>query len=248
MNLGSEFLRAAVRQVGRDGGKVISNRIYNRQHGTPIYNSGQNIGIQSKQIVDISEVKMDLQPRIKGGGVGPFLKGMCLQIIPVIGHLIVLVKGLRYLKRKTVNVYVTAPNKVADRRYKLGYRIEGYSLVKTNTLRYLQPEEKRRFKNRGISYLLSIVVGLIFFTIFINAGKTTIKPHKYAQVERSGINIRLEPTTDSPVVMQIPQGDSIRIIDENGPLETINEESAHWIKIEYEEKIGWIWGGLLTIN
>lgn len=34
--LGKSFIRSAVNQVGRDGGKVISNQIYGNLHSTPI--------------------------------------------------------------------------------------------------------------------------------------------------------------------------------------------------------------------
>ena len=36
MNLLKTFINSAVRQVGRDGGKVISNKVYGDRHSTPI--------------------------------------------------------------------------------------------------------------------------------------------------------------------------------------------------------------------
>lgn len=37
-DLGKGFIRSAVNQVGRDTGKVISNKIYGDSHSTPIRN------------------------------------------------------------------------------------------------------------------------------------------------------------------------------------------------------------------
>lgn len=172
-NLPKEFIKSTVRQVGRDGGKVISNKIYKGEHGTPIYNSGRNSGMTTNQVVDISEIDMNIQPKIKGGGIVPVLKGLLFQVIPIVGQIAVLIKGLSYLGKKTTKIYATVPNKVTDRRHKGGYRIDGYSLVKTNADRYLQPEERRKIRNRGISYLLSIVLGVIFYAIIINSGLAT---------------------------------------------------------------------------
>lgn len=38
-NLVKQFVNSLVRQVGRDGGKVLSNKMFKGKHGTPIYRS-----------------------------------------------------------------------------------------------------------------------------------------------------------------------------------------------------------------
>ncbi len=38
-NLAKGFIRSAVNQVGRDGGKIISNQIYGDAHSTPYRNT-----------------------------------------------------------------------------------------------------------------------------------------------------------------------------------------------------------------
>jgi hypothetical protein len=247
MNLGQEFIRAAVRQVGRDGGKVISNKIYNGQHGTPIYDSGKN-GMTSKQIVDVSEIDMSIQPKIKGGGIVPVLKGLFFQIVPVIGHIAVLIKGLSYLNKTTTSVYASAPNKVVDRRYKVGYRIDGYSIVKTNVSRQLEPYEQKMLKSRGISYLISLAIGVFFFSMLILSGKTAEDSVKYGYAKKDKVSIKQEPSINSAIVIQVPQGDSVKIVDSNGPVESVDGVSANWIKIEYADKTGWIWGGLIDMK
>ena len=55
------FIRSAVNQVGRDGGKVISNRIYGDKHSTPIrnvsINNGEYIDSNSNNPLTISELR-----------------------------------------------------------------------------------------------------------------------------------------------------------------------------------------------
>ena len=41
-NLAKGFIRSAVNQVGRDGGKVISNKIYGNSHTTPFHITENN--------------------------------------------------------------------------------------------------------------------------------------------------------------------------------------------------------------
>ena len=162
MNLLNEFVRSAVRQVGRDGGKVISNKVYKKQHGTPIYNSSNEENVFNKEeSKNASVIDMSIQKPIKGGGIGVVVKGLAIQIIPF-GILGVLYKGIKYLNQKETYIYRKQSNKVADKRHNSGYRIDGYSIVKTNDKRELDENEIKLIKNRGYSYLISI---LIFFAV-----------------------------------------------------------------------------------
>lgn len=250
-NLSKEFVRSAVRQVGRDGGKVISNKIYKGKHGTPIYYSGDGSGMSSST-VDISEINMDEQPRVKGGGVVPVLKGIFFQIIPLIGSLVVLVQSLNYLLKKKVAVYATVPNRVADKRYKVGYRIDGYSLVKTGAKRMLQEDERKRMRNRGISYLISWLIifpfGLSMYALTSNNTSSTKQPEKYAHVISDNVNVRQDANTTSNVISTLQVGDSLKILSRDGSLETINGKTENWVQVEVDNKQGWVWGGLITYS
>ena len=48
--LGKGFIRSAVNQVGRDGGKVISNSLYGDAHSTPIRRAGQAYAEQPQRL------------------------------------------------------------------------------------------------------------------------------------------------------------------------------------------------------
>lgn len=179
-NLPKLFVNSAVRQVGRDGGKVISNKIYKGKHGTPIYRTGSTHSSKSaphtksrphvsnrthsysheyqEKPIRPSKVDMSVQPLVKNGGVDVVIKGLLIQLIPIIGTLAVLFKGISYFFTKTTNIYTKTPNRVPDRRYKEGYRIDGASYVKTEQVRYLSDFERKRIQSRGISYLVSIAL------------------------------------------------------------------------------------------
>ncbi|MBE7688558.1 hypothetical protein [Tenacibaculum finnmarkense] len=161
MNLFNEFIRSAVRQIGRDGGKVVSNKIYKNQHGTPIYNSNETTTFLKEEDQEELHIDMSIQKPIKGGGLGVILKGLIIQIIPF-GIIAVIYKGIKYLNQKDINIYRRKANRVPDKRHTSGYRTDGYSIVKTNDKRELDNNEINLLKNRGYSYLASV---LIFFTL-----------------------------------------------------------------------------------
>jgi len=168
-NLPKEFVRSAVRQVGRDGGKVISNKVYKGRHGTPIYDSGNSSGktdsIDVNLQIEISEIDMDIQPRVKGGNFLVLLKGVLIQIVPF-GTIAVLFQGIIYLTNKTADVYVITPNRISDGRYKEGYRLEGTSVIKTKQKRILSDSELEKQRSRGTYYLISIALFCLIVYLF----------------------------------------------------------------------------------
>ncbi|MCD8454837.1 hypothetical protein LNJ08_10605 [Tenacibaculum finnmarkense genomovar ulcerans] len=168
MNLFNEFIRSAVRQIGRDGGKVVSNKIYKNQHGTPIYNSNETITFLKEEDQEELHIDMSIQKPIKGGGLGVILKGLIIQIIPG-GIIPVIYKGVKYLNQKDINIYRTKANRVPDKRHTSGYRTDGSSIVKTNDKRELDNNEINLLKNRGYSYLASVLIFfMLAYLLYIN--------------------------------------------------------------------------------
>lgn len=255
--LPKEFISSAVRQLGRDGGKVISNKIYKGKHGTPIYNSGVQHPSQENLIIDLSNIDMSIQPPVKGGGIGVIIKGILIQIIPF-GLIAVLIKGILYLRTQTTYVYVLIPNQIQDRRYKEGFRIEGNSIVKTSNERLLQDFEIKKLKNRGICYLSSIgffflIASIIYYYSDKNNSNSTVSNqnfnNSYWYIENvNGAKIRMEPSLKGEVLFELFSNDSVLIIDKNGPMEKINGKNMNWYKISYNNKEGWVWSGILKEN
>lgn len=167
-NLPKDFIRSGVRQFGRDGGKVISNAVYKGKHGTPIYNSGNPNRTATNGEIDLSEIDMSIQPEVKGGGISPIISGILILLIPIIGPFILLYKMIKALTMKSTHIYAKVANKVRDRRYKEGYRIDGYSIIKTNATRVLSKEEKASSRQRGLSYLASLVILILVMTTLVN--------------------------------------------------------------------------------
>lgn len=81
--LGKDFVRSAVKQVGRDGGKIISNQIYGDAHSTPVRNVGEepsytvssDIQDASKMIEFKCDGIMNLEGRKRAEAAGYTPKG-----------------------------------------------------------------------------------------------------------------------------------------------------------------------------
>lgn len=188
-----------------------------------------------------------IQPYIKGGSFWVILKGLIIQFIPILGSFAVLVQGIYYLTKKTKSIYALKPDEVPDRRFNVGYRVDEYFLVKTNDKRQLQDHEIKRRRDRGILYLLSIVVfwGMGYYVSkYSDILNNDSGGYLQVSVEK-GVNVREEPNLESEVVLAIPSGDSAKILDQDGPLDTISNKSAKWYKVSYGDKEGWIWSGLI---
>lgn len=67
-------------------------------------------------------------------------------------------------------------------------------------------------------------------------------------IAEKGLRLRTEPNDDSKVVTTIPSNSTVTIMDKNGPKQTIEGQSANWIKVEFNEDIGWVWGGFVMIE
>ena len=63
-DLAKGFVRSAVNQVGRDGGKVISNRLYGDRHSTPIRNVSSQNGIYYDETTSTPISEEELRERI----------------------------------------------------------------------------------------------------------------------------------------------------------------------------------------
>jgi len=164
--LGKDFVRSAVRQVGRDGGRVISNQIYNGKHGTPVYRSNNNQFLIDKEIDDIDWV---IQPKIKGGGFLVFIQGFLVQFIPLM-TIYVIVKAVYYLNKKNEYIYQSGYITQSDRRYKMGYKLAGTSVQRSIYKRNLSESEIKKSKERGLCYLLSLILFFAFnFILYLNS-------------------------------------------------------------------------------
>lgn len=165
-NLIKGFIRSAVNQVGRDGGRVISNNIYQNNHSTPI--SSTNI---LQNINNVEEVAQHQQERINTSNniIKYIIAFIFTYSLPIIGSIITIVYGAIKMGKTTKNVYKTEQKRVqiADKRYKGGYRLEN-KMVSYTIQEPLSAENLLIVQKKGKTYLLigaSYIIILIFILI-----------------------------------------------------------------------------------
>lgn len=130
------FLRSAVNQVGRDGGRVISNRVYGDQHSIPV-RSASNGGAGQGDIVPPANradlIRYGYVPEMLELGVFSYSAlAIGAMIIPVLGPFYWFYTGLKNLFKAKTRFYTFAqePASVRDRRYQAGQRQDGYAQLK----------------------------------------------------------------------------------------------------------------------
>lgn len=192
-DLAKGFVRSAVNQIGRDGGKVISNKLYGDNHSTPIRNiSTTDSGIYIDDITSEPISDIDLRNRIKEEGfkisyntsnIGILLKiwGYILGIIISsifysIYHILIILPSILFLwiiiqKYKASCVCVFRYGKTGiytqDRRYKNGKRITGYKREKISFLIPANLKEKRIIIGITMLYaILAIAMPILGYMIY----------------------------------------------------------------------------------
>jgi len=75
-----------------------------------------------------------------------------------------------------------------------------------------------------------------------------LDPLTYYIVTQNGQNLRSEPSINSKIITVIPYATRIDKISQRQPFIDLNGESGRWIRIQYENKIGWLFTGLMIAN
>ncbi|MDE6037833.1 MAG: hypothetical protein K2G05_06185, partial [Duncaniella sp.] len=129
-NLAKGFVRSAVNQVGRDGGRVISNNIYNGQNYVPVDNPQQpSQPTRNEAYAQIPKDAIYESPSFSSGKY-IFLVLLSLLCFPL-GTIGVFVYGLvRYNKTDTKVSWEEMHHQyTVDRRYKSGQRYVGIQTI-----------------------------------------------------------------------------------------------------------------------
>lgn len=162
-NLAKGFIRSAVNQVGRDGGRVISNSLYDSKNYVPFANvTQQNIEGESQPLLNTSGTPENyaVEEKPLSGN-----KIFCLIILAVLlyplGTLGVFFYGLGKLFDKTMVISWTESKPVygSDNRYKSNLRFEGFSTPRHTKKVYATPEVIAMHKQLGI---VSMSIGAVF--------------------------------------------------------------------------------------
>lgn len=192
-DLAKGFIRSAVNQVGRDGGKVISNRLYGDAHSTPIRHVGQstsgtyfdtrtNEQLSPEQLRQYA-ITQGWQPLYSSFNwtqrimllaiaytLGIFFAHATplILLIPV-PCIILLIKGFKRLnpQHTTYRTYIEIPNIIRDNRYNAGTRVDGTLRREVNMKMLSTDNDKRQHRILGILYIILAILlyAAVLFTL-----------------------------------------------------------------------------------
>lgn len=167
-NLAKGFVRSAVNQVGRDGGRVISNHVYNNANYVPFQNVGANP--QPKQPEEYTGNTSMPNALVKTKlGLGAIILIILGVFAPPIGAAAVLAYGIsRYMKKTTKITWTESqPQYVQDRRYKTGSRYIGDVSVKKSTLIPADYFSRSEYKRQGLVIMIAGGLSLLLCVISV---------------------------------------------------------------------------------
>lgn len=159
--LAKGFVRSAVNQVGRDGGRVVSNQIYHGQNYIPIADVSQPTpppaGNNPQQNIP-SSAYSTTKP-LSAGKIILFV-ALSLFLFPI-GTIGVFIYGIVKLcdYSDKIEWLETSPQYVQDRRYKSGVRYVGDSTTKKSMNVTATPNVRAIHKRNGI---IAIAIALFF--------------------------------------------------------------------------------------
>ncbi|WP_162555727.1 SH3 domain-containing protein [Reichenbachiella versicolor] len=261
-NLAKGFVRSAVNQIGRDGGRIISNKVYKDTRSTPIqlvgFSNGDthtgtsnNSGFNSRQDLKGAGYKTEL---FRSNVVLYFFMVIGCEILPIFGPLYWVYLAFRNFFKKYTRFYcyTQKPVYVQDRRYKTGQRHDGYTKVKEYSDVVAKPVTSERivFIIKGLIALgVAISLASFQYSIYDSWNKPTTDVVETINLgtvlAERGLNMRTSASGQAEILTSIPFNESIEVISTDGPEETIGSKTANWMKVKYKEETGWVWGGLI---
>lgn len=169
-NLAKGFIRSAVNQVGRDGGRVVSNKLYGDSHAMPI----RGTGTETTRCYEIEEghekehlLKNGYKPAYHIVGNFAFLfYGIILTFFTAgLFGIVPLIRGIHkyssgkvtYTKKSLVPVYVS------DRRYKSGGRFEGVTESEQEIKIDASGEDLKKLRKAAMRDIVFGALGCIIF-------------------------------------------------------------------------------------
>lgn len=164
IQLAKGFIRSAINQVGRDGGRVVSNQIYNGQNYVPVAPVSPNASFQSANLPLEAEATTK---NFSGGKIA--MLALASFMFSIIGSVSVFFYGLSTYLKKTEKIkwYEDVPQYAPDNRCKTGERFLGYITVKREKSIPASPESIQINKKNGKIAMIIGGMGLVLFAIFM---------------------------------------------------------------------------------
>lgn len=157
-NLGKGLIRSAVNQVGRDGGRVVSNQLYGDAHSTP----HRIVNNNAKPVIDDDDYVAQYAKEQTVTGV--ILRVIFAFFFNLLGAAVLLVYGLKKKSKSafsTVYRYEQMPIYVKDGRYKGGVRYTGDMTVKKKY--YSEADENTAERNKRIANIYIYIAALLYW-------------------------------------------------------------------------------------
>lgn len=271
--LAKGFVRSAVNQVGRDGGKVVSNKVYKDRHSTPIRvvsnQQPQNVNLNQAPNLTLERPTIASQSQITGNRSELMAKGyepeplygsfiiyffllIGASILIFIGPIYFLIKGVIYLTKEhtTFHFYSEEPVYATDRRYKSGQRLEGYQRLKTNEKLNLSatPEERSGYKTKGVISLLVFATFVSFYVFaFTSSNAETLEDQSPVTDEIIAPSAII--TANSGLNLRSEGDPSARIVLNipKGDTVKIKQNANGWYQVTYQEQEGWVSGKFIEL-
>ncbi len=249
------FFRSAINQIGRDGGKVVSNKIYGKSHSSPISVSSSEESTDDPEAnsIDARKALADndyTSELLKSNILVLIVLTLLGAVFPILGPLYWVYLGIRNLFKGHTKFYrwIKKPSYVRDRRYNSGQRQEGYTKEKEYADIVLKPilKEKLIYISKGIiAFSIAFTMAGTQYSLYVNDQETKTSEISGIIIAQHGAHLRESPSGTSPILSSIPNNDTIKIISTDGPIETIGNKSFNWLEVEHDDKKGWVWGGLV---
>ncbi|WKV11464.1 SH3 domain-containing protein [Marivirga harenae] len=256
-NLFKGFVRSAVNQVGRDGGKVISNKVYGDKHSKPIrivdnsHSQSQAHKVSRENLVSRGDVESEgLFPEsVNISIVKVIFSFLFTFIFPIVGPIYWIYKSIKSFSKRSVRFYSIERIGIykEDKRFKTGRRLEGYRDVKskTNVTAEATDKELKTLKINAIIYLvLACIVGYVQYDWIMNSdlsGDDDLIPKEKVELglinSNSGLNMRYDSTTTGDIINSIPNQDTVKIIN----------KGAAWHYVEYNNEKGYVSSSYIDI-
>jgi hypothetical protein len=151
--LGKGFIRSAVNQIGRDGGKVISNKIYRGAHSTPLHLGGK----------EVPDSYMLYEKQQKEYVLVKYFWACIISLIPIVGTAIVMWRAFANYFKKTKTVYKSESQSITvkDNRYRTGVRTQ--ILQREIEVKVDADEQlKRKARLKSYGYFIIVLLGILY--------------------------------------------------------------------------------------
>lgn len=171
-NLVKGFVRSAINQVGRDGGKVISNQLYGDAHSSPHRSVNSSAGQPQSGMLEEKYLRTERASIPSNARICVYV--LLALMFNLFGALVLLISGYsRWKSRYTIkgwNVYST-PTYARDNRYRDGVHYEGDVMRREPVI--LEADEWEVERNTTVAriYLAAGVCIILFLIAVMNFAK-----------------------------------------------------------------------------